>query len=96
MQAAGALRADWGTGGRASATSSVTFVICSVLEGREGMTAAAESLLIWWAGLDDETERERLMLFLPCLTVCLTVRLAWRLLPSCILTGALECERGKR
>ena len=45
------------------------------------MTAAAESLLIWWAGLDDETERERLMLFLPCLTVCLTVRLAW-LLPS--------------
>ena len=55
MQAAGALRADWGTGGRtggrARATSSVTFVICSVLEGREGMTAAAESLLIWWAGL---------------------------------------------
>ena len=95
MQAAGALRADWGTGGRASATSSVTFVICSVLEGREGMTAAAESLLIWRAGLDDETERERLMLFLPCLTVSLSV-LRGPFLPSCILTGALECERGKR
>ena len=58
-----------GTGGRADrrATSSVTFVICSVLEGSEGMTAAMESLLIWWAGMalggrDDETERERLML----------------------------------
>ena len=71
---------DGRTGGRARATSSVTFVICSVLEGREG-AAAAESLLIWWAGLDDETERKRLMLFLPCLAVSLSVRLAW-LLPS--------------
>ena len=75
---------DGRTGGRARATSSVTFVICSVLEpeGSEGTAAAAaESLLIWWAGMDDEMERERLMLFLPCLTVALSVRLAW-LLPS--------------
>ena len=87
MQAAGALRADWDGRTDRRATSSVTFVICSVLEGSEGMTAAMESLLIWWAGMalggrDDETERERLMLFLPCLTVCLTVSLSVLLHPA--------------
>ena len=82
MQAAGALRADWDgrTDGQAGdILCDICNLLCPRREGGSDGCYGVSFNLVGRNGAwrDDETERERLMLFLPCLTVCLTVRLAW-------------------